>query len=86
MNGDTLVQRTKTAFSGYMRRQRENRVDKSMRKRILELYWHENMGLRKIAELLEVSHTTVWRVVNENEPPKSVRDALKRFGPLLAGS
>ncbi|MBS3068706.1 helix-turn-helix domain-containing protein [Candidatus Micrarchaeota archaeon] len=83
----TLVQRT---FAGVMRKYREIKVEKEqkktaeqLRKQILHLFWRENKSYRDIAGLLDVSHTTVWRIVQENEPPLSVRMKLAKFGPLV---
>jgi predicted transcriptional regulator len=47
-------------------------VDGKIRNLILELYWGRNIGLRKIARFVGVSTMTVWREVNESEPPASL--------------
>ena len=52
-------------------------------KRILELYWKEGKSLRAIENIEGVSHTTVWRIIQDNPPPASVRKTLEKFGPLL---
>ena len=67
-----------------LKRDPNTRDDNALRKRILELFWVKGMGLRKIAKVLgDISHTTVWRIVNESEPPNNIRKMLKRYGPLL---
>lgn len=81
-----LVQRTKTVFSLMRRRKVEKEQERAaerLRKQVLNLFWNENKSYREIASLLNVSHTTVWRVVQENEPPLHVRIKLARFVPLL---
>jgi len=39
-------------------------VDEELRNLILEMYWSQNIGLRKIANYVGVSPMTVWREVN----------------------
>lgn len=43
-------------------------VDEKTKNRILELYWNNNIGLRKIADFVGVSTMTVWREIHEREP------------------
>ncbi len=56
-------------------------MEKPIVDKIMLLYWKENLGLRKIAGLLSISHTTVWRVVQQNPPPTAI---MKRYGTILA--
>lgn len=43
---------------------RPRAIDEEKRNLILELYWNNNIGLRKIADFVGVSSMTVWREVN----------------------
>jgi len=47
-------------------------VDEKIKNRILELYWGQNIGLRKIADFVGVSTMTVWREIHEREPYSEV--------------
>ncbi|MCX8196904.1 MAG: helix-turn-helix domain-containing protein [Candidatus Micrarchaeota archaeon] len=36
----------------------------------LDLYFVEGMPIREVADVLGVSHMTVWRLIAKSEPPK----------------
>lgn len=50
-----------------------------VKEKVLDLYWKGKLGLRAIAKLVDISHTTVWRIINENEPPITVREKLDKY-------
>ena len=52
--------------------------------RVLNLYWKKNIGLRQIAELEGISHSTVSRIVNSNPAPEFAHSILKKYGTIVA--
>lgn len=49
------------------RKKRKGIVDARLFDRILKLYFYERMSLREIADVLGVSHMTVYRALNNPE-------------------
>lgn len=43
-------------------------LDEPTKQKAIELYWTTGLSCQKIADMLGMSHTRVWRLGRENKP------------------
>ena len=84
MNLTTHLLDCTVRLAGDSREKRTMLTVKAQVQRVLNLYWKKNIGLRQIAELEGISHSTVSRIVNNNPAPEFAASVLKKYGTVLA--
>lgn len=93
-----IAQRAKNVVKKIIDRVSDRRLSLRQKGRVLDLYYNQGItSSRRIAEIVnsematkvygtkQISHTSVWRIIQDCDPPLAFQLRMKRYAPLLEG-